>query len=178
MTTILIRADGKKSLGMGHIIRCIGLADALKEQLPAVSIIFFTKYEDGLNIIQNHGYQVIQIHDNDIEVMKKYATSNSVIITDFLDTDNAYIKKIKQAIDCPVICIDNNTSLKNIESDIVINANVLDRGETLVKGDTRYYLGIKYMILRKEFAQHHESKIIHEKVRSILISLVGQMHPD
>ncbi len=173
MKTIIFRVDGKKSLGMGHIVRCLGLADALKRDDPELEIQFLTKYEEGKNVIEENGFQTIVITNDGIEEIRELADENALLITDFIDTDNKYISKIKEVTGLKVISIDNNTTLKEIDSEILINANVLNGGEMKIIGSTRYFLGMNYMILRNEFRDSQHEKRICDKVSSILVMSGG-----
>jgi UDP-2,4-diacetamido-2,4,6-trideoxy-beta-L-altropyranose hydrolase len=174
MKSILFRADGSKEIGMGHIVRCLALADELKNNNPDLEVVFITKYEVGKRIIEEKDYNVILATDDGIIQIKNLADEDTLLITDFLDTDNQYISEIKKTAGLGVISIDNNTKLKRIDADIVINANVFDDGDKKVIGSTRYFLGPKYMILREEFeVAHKEKKKIKNKVETILVMFGG-----
>jgi len=177
MKTIIFRTDGKKSLGMGHIFRCLGLADLLQEDNPKIEIRFLTKYKEGKKIIEENVFQTIQIADDGFEEIKELAKDDVLLITDFIDTDNEYISKIKEVTGLKVISIDNNTTLKKIDSDILINANVLNEDEIKVINSTRYFLGINYIILRKEFVDVQHKKEICDEVSSILVMSGGADDP-
>ena len=177
MSKILFRVDGNKDLGMGHIIRCLALSVALKKQYPDIEILFFTKYDEGFNAIIEKSFSCKKIEEDGIDEIKKEITSNSVVITDFLNTNNNYIRNLKNKTGSKIICIDNNTKLKHIDCDILINANVLDEKVQLKVGSTRYYLGIKYMILRNDFIENREKKVINDDVKSILVMSGGADDP-
>jgi UDP-2,4-diacetamido-2,4,6-trideoxy-beta-L-altropyranose hydrolase len=173
MKSVLFRADGNKKLGLGHIVRCLALADELVDNNPNLEVLFITKYEEGKKIINEKNYAVIDTND-EISQIRKFASEDTLLITDFLDTDNQYISKIKKIAGLRVISIDNNTKLKRIDADIVINANVFDEGEKKIIGSTRYFLGPRYMLLRKEFEDaHKQEKKIKDKVETILVMFGG-----
>lgn len=176
MKSLLFRADGSKEIGMGHIVRCLALADELKNNNPDLEVVFITKYEEGKKLIEEKNYNVILVIDEGISQIRNLAKEDTLLITDFLDTDNQYISEIKKITGLKVISIDNNTKLKRIDSDILINANVLDEEEMKVIGSTRYFLGPKYMILRKEFEEarkEKEGKKIKDTVKSVFVMFGG-----
>ena len=156
MKSILIRADGNNKIGMGHVIRCLNLADRLKTSISNLDIAFVTEHDIAKNIIKERDYRVFLTRE--IDSLSDIASDDGVIITDFLDTDNNYISKIKSTLDSTIICIDNNPKLKHIDADIVINANVFNCKDYLELGPTRYYLGPKYMILKDVFAKLRDEK--------------------
>lgn len=170
MLRVLFRVDGNRKTGLGHITRCLTLAEALKKKRTDLEIVFITRYKKGGKIIKEKNYEVIPLIKNEICQIRNLVRKDTLLITDFLNTDNSYITKIKEKTGVKVISIDNNTKLKKINSDIVINANVFDGEERKVIGSTKYFLGPKYMILRKEFAKaEKERKDINEKVKLILV---------
>ena len=168
---IIFRADGSRDIGLGHIVRCLTLAEELKNRDSSSDILFITGHKQGQEIIEKRGYRVVGTQTDEILQIKELGSSGTLLITDFLDTDNAYISQIKSSTDIRVIAIDNNTRLKRIDANVVINANVFDEGETRVIGSTTYYLGPKYMILRREFdvANNRVSKLVRDKVESIIV---------
>lgn len=171
---VIFRADGGKEIGMGHIVRCLALADGLRDDESRLEILFITRHEEGKRAIEERDYRVIAAGDDEIARIGNLANKETLLITDFLDTDRAYVSLIKEIANPKVISIDNNTHLKRIDADMLINANVFDEGETKTIGLTRYYLGPKYMILRKEFEfAHGEQKGIKDKVGRILVMSGG-----
>jgi len=171
---IILRADGNSDLGMGHIFRCLTLANELKDRHSNYEILFISKYEDGQRIIAEMGFGVVGTQKDEVLQIRKLAGSGTLLITDFLDTDNFYLSRIKSATDIKIIAIDNNTRIKTIDADVVINANVFDEGESRIIDSTMYYLGPKYMTLRREFdAAHKVAKEIKDRVGVILIMSGG-----
>lgn len=171
--TILFRADANRKLGLGHIVRCLALADALKNNKPDLEITFITKHEEGRKIIKGKNYKVVQVLDNEVSQIRNLANRDTLLITDFLDTNDLYISKIKKIVNLKIISIDNNTRLKKLDGNIVINANVFNKGEIKTIGSTRYFLGPKYMILRKGFEKANRKKEINNKVKSVLVMFGG-----
>ena len=167
---IIFRANGSRDIGLGHIVRCLTLAEELKNRDSSSDILFITGHKEGQEVIAKRGYRVVGTQTDEILQIKELGGSGTLLITDFLDTDHAYMSRIKEIANLKVICIDNNTHLKKIDADMLINANVFDEGETKTIGLTRYYLGPKYVILRKEFElAHREGKKIKDNVGTILV---------
>src|SRR3989304_5424073 len=100
---IIFRADGDSELGMGHIIRCLALAGELKNKKPRTEIFFITRYEEGKVIAEEKGYQTIPVAQDEIKQIRELADTNTLLITDFLDTDNSYISEIKSTTGLKVI---------------------------------------------------------------------------
>ncbi len=89
---IVFVVKGNKDVGMGHIYRSLTLADGFLG-----NEINFMTYESGsesIRLIKDRGYEVIETTKgfllNKLEIL-----CPDVIINDILDTDEEYIKKLK-----------------------------------------------------------------------------------
>ena len=51
----IIRADGNSVIGMGHVMRCLSIADAVKVQ--GVEPVFVTACEECISMIEQRGFQ-------------------------------------------------------------------------------------------------------------------------
>jgi UDP-2,4-diacetamido-2,4,6-trideoxy-beta-L-altropyranose hydrolase len=170
----IFRVDGNEKLGIGHVIRCLTLADEIKRRRAKSEILFITKDETAKSIIEHGGYNAIKASNNGTEIVTYFADEKTLFITDFLNTDNSYVSTIKKKANCKILCIDNNTKLKKIDADIVINANVFEKKEFRVINGTHCYTGPKYMILRKEIEKLREiKKKVRDEVKSIFVIFGG-----
>ena len=170
---IIFRADGNRELGIGHIKRVISLARGLLKSQKHMDLIFLTRFPEGRKLLEEEGFEVETVKKDEIKQLQKLSSPNATLVTDFLDTNPDYIQSIKEIVP-NTICIDNNTTLKKIESDILINARIFDEEEFKIVGDTRCYLGPKYVILGEEFERFHfKKKEIKGSVKSILVIFGG-----
>jgi len=58
---IVIRADASTAIGMGHIQRCLTLADALRKQGATVIFICRELLAHSCNLIEEKGYRVYRL---------------------------------------------------------------------------------------------------------------------
>ena len=59
---VIIRADGNGTIGMGHVMRCLSIADALSKLKQEV--LFVTACQESVSVIQKRGYEVVCLnHD-------------------------------------------------------------------------------------------------------------------
>ena len=160
---ILIRVDGYKEIGLGHIYRTLLLANRLIDH----ELLFGTKEEHqlGKSIIQSNNYP-LKTFSSSAEYEKILTEFEpEIIINDILDTSLVYIKDLKK----------RNIFVVNFEdmgegagkADLVINALY---NETFPMPN--YYCGKDYYCLREEFYLLKPKEIAPE-VRNILITFGG-----
>ena len=153
MENILFRADSSSTIGTGHIMRDLVLA----EQFEDANIIFATQELDG-NInhkIQEKNYTIEVLHSNDIQeldaLIKKLAID--MIVIDHYEIDYAFEKQLKT----------KNPQLKTLSfddtyekhfCDILLNHNISAESlkyKDLVPKHCELRCGSEYTLLRDEF---------------------------
>lgn len=176
---IVFRVDGYPELGLGHITRCLSLAEKLKEK--NMESTFLTKnYSGSVKEILNNGHNLKAIlrklnEKEEINLVLKTLKSlePKVIITDMPYASDEYLKALKNRGSF-LVSIDDLGS-KNFSSDMVIAGYLSCKLKTYnLLPRSKLYLGVKYLILRKEFEKAHRTKRkIRKKANKILVSLGG-----
>ncbi|MBD2753121.1 UDP-2,4-diacetamido-2,4,6-trideoxy-beta-L-altropyranose hydrolase [Spirosoma validum] len=150
MTQLLFRADGNAQIGMGHVMRCLALADMLKgefsmcfaitEPTPTVRKLIETV---GLKVIALPGSAdkvafLMQIKKKDIVVMDGYSFDEA-----FQLAVRARAKKL--------VFIDDLIQGNQV-ADVVINhAGSIAESQYDAEDYTKFQLGPHYALLRPEF---------------------------
>ena len=171
---IFIRADGNLQIGTGHIMRCLSLADALREQGKEVAFAIAEPYFQPL--IQGRGYPctvlatVYDRMEEELPVFLQLLEENQpeLVILDSYFVTPKYMEAIKNMV--PLLYIDDLNAF-NYPADIVVNYNIYGPELPYPEGK-RYLLGPQYAPLRKEF-QGLERRVVKERVEDILISTGG-----
>lgn len=178
MLKIAIRADGGSKIGMGHITRCLALAEELKNE--NCDITFITKnIEAVVKKLIEEEFKFIALPDLQTEkiiYMKEQTKEFDILITDSYDIDFKYLDEIKKT-GMFLVTIDDLNLLESYPSDIVINGNIYAENLNYKStyGQTKFLLGTKYTLLRKEF-RNIPSKKIKDTAESILITIGGSDH--
>jgi UDP-2,4-diacetamido-2,4,6-trideoxy-beta-L-altropyranose hydrolase len=174
MLNLTFRVDGNRELGMGHVSRCLVLARALKALQGIPSIRFITLFPQGRRMIESSDFPVIQIDSQTPQKILTHIDDESILVTDFLDTDLEFIQRLRPHVKYTV-CIDNNVIPKVIPADILINANVFNWQEEMIVDGTHCFFGPKYMPLREEFeyAKRKSHSIIQKQVNNLLVLFGG-----
>lgn len=160
---ILIRTDGYREIGMGHVYRTLMLAAKLIDH----ELLFVTQKNHALGTdkIRDSHFKVTTFETDDElnRILDQF--SPHIVINDILDTDKEYINSLKQR----GLFVVNFEDLGpgSDEAHVVINALY----ET-VPGKSNYFFGKNYYCLRDEFFLLHPKPIV-EKVEDILITFGG-----
>lgn len=160
---ILFVVGGNAQIGLGHIYNTLIIAnDILNHEIqflvPKDSKLAFEK-------IASKNYRV-QIQNSENLIEDIISLNPDIVINDILNTEETYIKRIK---DNGITCInfeDLGEGAKH--ADLVVNAIY---PETQVSEN--HYYGEQYFILRDEFIFNYSKKTINKEVREVLITFGG-----
>lgn len=160
---ILFVVKGNETIGLGHVYNTLIVAnDILNHEVqflvPQGNTLAFDK-------IASKNYKVrIQSSNNILDDIK--IINPDIIINDILDTDEEYVRGIKER---NIICInfeDLGEGAK--QADLVLNAIYPEREEY-----ENHYYGEQYFILRDEFIFNYANKTINKEVKEVLITFGG-----
>lgn len=183
---VIIRADGNPTIGLGHIMRCLSLADAMKKNNE---IVFVCADDSSKELIEKRGYKCVVLGshydcmDAEIDALKEYKVytkSEAIIIDSYFVTDS-YITNIRE--DRKVILFDDLCK-KPYLADAIINYNIYadadmynklytsSSNKTLTKEPAikpYFILGPKFTPLREQFQNEDNAKTnIEEETKELL----------
>lgn len=179
---ILFRADGNHSLGVGHIMRCLSIADAFRE--IGEEVVFVVADDSMSGLISLRGYRAIPLDTNYSDMagelkrmlMRVDEVSPQLIVVDSYYVTAQYLSALKMR--SPIAYIDDVMAFA-YPVDFLINYNVyadktayeqLYADNNLIPPE--FLLGTTYAPLRKQF-KTLPPKIISEKCSDIFISTGG-----
>jgi UDP-2,4-diacetamido-2,4,6-trideoxy-beta-L-altropyranose hydrolase len=169
--TILFRADGSPSIGIGHFTRSLALAEMLNKHFHC---IFATCHPTEYQIAEIekicHGRIDLPDDDAHFEQFLTHLKGDEIVVLDnyFFTTD--YQKLIK-AKGCKLVCVDDLHN-KHFVADIVINhAGGIDKKAYSTEPYTELLLGYKYAMLRKDYLK--PDRETHKKKYSAIIMMGG-----
>lgn len=190
MIRVAFRADGGRSVGMGHLMRCMSLAKEFKKNGHIV--YFISKYESGINRLQEEGFEVIpigngvesstegfdygnasELQDEAKKVIAAIQTNNiDILFIDSYNVTEEYFLSIKPHVKKLAYIDDLNKFVYPV--DILINGNITAEYMDYKKysEDEIMLLGPKYNLIRDEFMDLPE-RVINEQVKEIMITTGG-----
>lgn len=173
-----IRADANSDIGMGHVMRCLSIADALRASNQ--DVIFILADDTVLPIIKTRGYEAIILNSDYKDMLSELPSwpkqKPDAIIVDSYFVTTSYLTSLKQRTEAKIIYIDDLASFP-YPCDILINYNAYADFKTYEKLYSPrklpcLILGLSYAPLRSMFRnipQREQSKV----VKNILISTGG-----
>lgn len=172
---IFFRIDGNQIIGMGHVMRCLSIADQLRRL--HVDINFITADENVTGFIKDKGYKSICLNsiwnnmERELPLLEKIIDNYKadIILVDSYYVTEYYLQSLRKH--AKVYYIDD---LNNMEYPVdgLINYNIYGDEYNYGQYDNRkLYLGTAYAPLRYEFMNKHART--YKGLNSILITSGG-----
>lgn len=148
---IFFRADADSSIGYGHFVRTLALADILKDNFDC---IFFTQTpspyqrQEIENVCRCYP---LPSDETRFDKFIEYLMGDEIVVLDnyFFTTEYQQVIKNKG---CKLVCIDDLHD-KHYLADIVINPYIINKDAFSIETYTTLCLGLQYTLLRKPFLQ-------------------------
>lgn len=176
--TIAFRFDAASNIGIGHLMRCLALAEELISR--GNKCIFLSKTDEGnlIKKIEKIGCIYEKLPENldiskDAENLISYCSQNNIkwVVTDHYDIKQDYLNSLKKQ-NLSVLSVDD-TAGTFYPSDIVINQNIgAEKLNISTSDETELLLGPSFVLMRNELLKR-DCKETKKEVKNILITLGG-----
>jgi len=157
--TLLIRADANSNIGTGHVMRCLALAQAWQDKSGKVTFLMAPGsplleqriFAEGMNVLT----LTQQLGSNaDAVITAEIAKKNefSWVVVDGYQFGAGY-QKILKKYNCNILFLDDYGHADHYYADIVLNQNIYADMSFYKNYEpyTRFLLGSKFVLLRREF---------------------------
>lgn len=177
MNKLYIRVDMNQSIATGHVMRCLSIAEAARDE--GIDAVFILADAQAEELIQSKGFRTIVLNSawNDLEkelpdLLDLITKENikTLLVDSYYVTEN-YLEALNYATS--VAYIDDLNSFHYPVDTLIAYANYwkkMNYEENYL--DTKLLLGCSYVPLRKEF-QNLPPKLIRENVENLLILTGG-----
>jgi UDP-2,4-diacetamido-2,4,6-trideoxy-beta-L-altropyranose hydrolase len=179
---VLLRADGSRKIGFGHLYRVLALAEMLKAKCQCILVT--SSLDDPLAAeAKRHGISIINVEAFDYSFPNEKSSSeeipfdmntiiekNDTVVIDGYWFGVKYQSAIK-AKGCRLVCIDD-LALGEFRADVIINhAPGVEAFQYKVGSQTKLCLGLDYLILRPSFFESRAQR--RKQSKAIYLSFGG-----
>lgn len=175
-----IRVDANGTIGTGHVMRCLSIAEAFR--VRGEDVTFITADNCAGEMILERGFKTICLYSvwNDLEkeintmcqlIKEKHI---SLVLIDSYFVTELYLKRIHKYTKIAYI---DDLDQFIYPVDMLINYNIYaekqDYQLRYQRGgvDTRFVLGCRYVPLRREFSSFR--RVVNDRISSILVTSGG-----
>jgi spore coat polysaccharide biosynthesis predicted glycosyltransferase SpsG len=183
---VLIRADGSKAIGMGHLNRACLLANMLKERFGLLTKVVMKDDSAAKVFLHQHALEELEVITlpSYISVVQEISMlighmekeKASLLIVDILEqeTNPEYLKSVR-GYGCPVVAITDDSQRRELDADITVNGNPAQIGQDYSDKAGRYLLGPMYFLMDPIYGRI-KVKEPDGNVKKILLTLGGSDH--
>jgi UDP-2,4-diacetamido-2,4,6-trideoxy-beta-L-altropyranose hydrolase len=101
---IIFRVDGNANIGLGHLVRCMALAEMLRYDFT-IHFICHELHEKTRAMLESVCQELTIIKD-ETESLAKFIASSDIVVLDGYNFNTDYQKQIKNS-GCKLVCIDD-----------------------------------------------------------------------
>lgn len=171
MQKIYFRADASATIGYGHFIRTLALADMLKDDFDCT---FFTCHPTSYQVSEMEKvcpFIPLQEETHSADFLSHLQGDEIVVLDNYFFTTD-YQLAIKQK-GCRLVCIDDMHD-KHYVADVVINHGQTNPALLDVESYTRLCLGFDWALLRKPFLEAAKRKSISsDRIEKVAVCFGG-----
>jgi UDP-2,4-diacetamido-2,4,6-trideoxy-beta-L-altropyranose hydrolase len=176
---IVIRADASESIGTGHVMRMVALAQALRARSASVTFAVHTCPEPLLQRLRAQGFEIVQLSgSNDAQETVRLAKACDAawVITDGYAFDHAFQTTVRVA-GIRLLCVDDHGYCDDWAADALLNQNLHAAGKRAAYAVPLAMLGTDFALLREEFWRKPVAHEVCEHQR-VLVTMGGVDPPN
>ncbi|MCF8088683.1 MAG: NTP transferase domain-containing protein [Desulfotignum sp.] len=163
----VIRCDGDEQIGLGHVVRCLALAEELRDSQSVGVSFAMVSGKPGMDLVRNAGFPVIPLTDQtneDVWLGKLIRTRkpNALILDVRSSLSPALVRQWRE--NGLLIATIDDPSDRRLEADLAFYPPVPQVKEMDWSGFTgQLFVGWEWVLLRNQFARSPE---FHGRVSS------------
>jgi spore coat polysaccharide biosynthesis predicted glycosyltransferase SpsG len=169
---IFFRVDGGRSMGMGHVVRCLWLANALRDTCGSPVTFCMAQDDIGISFVQSRGWPVLRVASEELGEVEGDAL---IIIVDLPGGLSAEaVRALRQRNPRSLLLLMHGTCTGRIEADLIVSPIERLPDPSSWRGFRgQRYEGPAYAILDPAFARapRRSSSLVREP--RILVSMGG-----
>jgi len=171
---VLFRVDSSSKIGLGHVMRCLVLAEQYKED----NVVFAAQDLKGNanQKIIDKGYKLITLNDGSVdELIQKIDELNiDMVVFDHYGINDDFEKAVKNGSGVKILSFDD--TYEKHYCDILLNHNIyadISKYKNLVPDFCEVRCGEKYTLVRDEFKKIKIKKKSADKDKTAVFICLG-----
>ncbi|MEK7729157.1 MAG: UDP-2,4-diacetamido-2,4,6-trideoxy-beta-L-altropyranose hydrolase [candidate division KSB1 bacterium] len=173
--TIIMRTDGSSEIGVGHLYRCLALAEALRGRGFEILFAVAVTPPPLVALLQQHGHAVhtlnASLHLDQLEALARRHHARAIGV-DTYAADEIFFKQLA-ARRMRVFCIDDFAGFP-LAAELVINHNIYAPDLSYqVSPRAHLLLGPRYALLRAQFRATRQRHAPHSTRANVIVLLGG-----
>lgn len=176
--TYLFRADGNAKIGLGHLMRCLTIAQHVQGK-----VVFVCAEKPSAEVVRDNGYEAYVLHTDAAhmeeelplwaEVCKGYTQSETTILVDSYGVTKAYLQGLKAY---GKVALLDDLGKEAFPVDMICNYNVFAEEEAYRElyantVSTKFCVGGKFVPIREMFLNRNYR--VREEASAVLITTGG-----
>ncbi len=176
---IVIRADGNAEIGAGHLMRCLAIADEIRER---ERVVFWCADESGATQARARGYKALALGTDyrrmaqEVPLLEKAAgEGRKAFLVDSYYIDAGYLQALR-AYGSVYLLEDVPGHIRPVDGVINYNAFAREEDYRRIYGrrtSPRLYIGPAYVPLRRQFSESAGSMPQAGPVERVLVTTGG-----
>ena len=147
MMNLIFRADGNAQIGLGHVMRCLAMAQMLDNPFRFAIV---QPAPEVVQLIEGAGGTVVPLSTDDVAEFLAVISTDDVAVLDGYSFDETYQRAVRERAK-KLVFIDDLMTGHQV-ADVVINhAGSITEDDYDAEPYTQFYLGPHYALLRPEF---------------------------
>ncbi|GAB3023654.1 UDP-2,4-diacetamido-2,4,6-trideoxy-beta-L-altropyranose hydrolase [Spirosoma pulveris] len=177
---LIFRADGGAKIGLGHIMRCLAIAE-MTGDLFHLSFAIQQPSDAVRDLLTQASFDIISLPETadyaaDARQFSTYLTGHEFVLLDGYSFGAAYQQTVKQH--CQKLIVVDDLMAWHQYADVVINhGGTIQAADYQAESYTQFLTGTAYALLRKPFLEAgiHRSThtLTHFQPRRVLVNLGG-----
>ncbi|MBO4910311.1 MAG: UDP-2,4-diacetamido-2,4,6-trideoxy-beta-L-altropyranose hydrolase [Lachnospiraceae bacterium] len=174
---LYIRADMNSQISVGHVMRCLSVADSAKAR--GIKTVFIAADDNPVPLVKERGHEILvlgtdwQDMESELPALEKIIAERGIdrILIDTYQVTDTYLRRVNEL--ARVYYLDDVNAFPYPVYAVINYSNHADESTYPVRyPGTKFYLGCGYAPLREAFKDPHPKKI-NPSVKNILIMSGG-----
>ncbi|MFD2937210.1 UDP-2,4-diacetamido-2,4,6-trideoxy-beta-L-altropyranose hydrolase [Spirosoma flavum] len=150
LKSILFRADGNAQIGLGHIMRCLAVADMLKEKF-SMRFAVVEPMPEVRSLIEKAGVSIISLSESGQQnTFLDQIDADEIVVLDGYSFDEAFQQSVRSQAR-KLVFIDDLLTGHQVADVIINHAGGVSETDYEASSGTQFCLGPHYALLRPEF---------------------------